>query len=66
MKYWTIRHPVGNGRAGWREDPQDVPPVGWCVRCGGEVWELGEDVCEWCVGTSRTSNARPYKKNGRE
>jgi hypothetical protein len=35
---WTVRHPVGCGVARYGQDRQDVPPPGWCARCGGENW----------------------------
>lgn len=29
-------------------DPQQVPPVGFCERCGGEIYARGKDLCERC------------------
>jgi len=45
---WTVRHPVGTGLPRWRADGQDVPPCGWCVCCGGEIFVPGRTVCAWC------------------
>ena len=31
-------------------DFQALPPRGWCVCCGAEVYGAGEEVCEECKG----------------
>lgn len=29
-------------------DPQQEPPVGFCVCCGKEIYARGKDLCERC------------------
>ena len=29
-------------------DPQQAPPVGFCVCCGKEIYVRGKDLCELC------------------
>ena len=29
-------------------DPQRVPAVGFCKRCGGEIYHAGDELCERC------------------
>lgn len=62
MICWTVRHPVGSGFVRWGQDPQDVAPPAWCVRCGGELWD-GMEACEHCRNRGvrlRAANDRPY------
>lgn len=29
-------------------DSQLDPPIGWCARCGGELYRGEEEICEKC------------------
>ena len=29
-------------------DPQQAPVIGFCERCGCEVYHLGDELCERC------------------
>ena len=31
-------------------DLQALPPRGWCVCCGAEVYAQGQELCEECKG----------------
>ncbi len=42
----TVVRPVRRGVVWHRVDVQALPPPGWCVGCGAEVY-IGE-VCERC------------------
>jgi len=42
-KRTILRLPVAVGR-----DAQGLPPWGWCVGCGKEVYEKGAAVCHRC------------------
>ena len=51
MTYYLESHgrmPVRTGPLMPWEDPQDVPPRGWCPRCGREIYAEGKDVCDRC------------------
>ena len=32
----------------WAVDWQALPPMGWCVQCGAEVFAEGEELCGRC------------------
>lgn len=38
------------------EDPQDVPPRGWCPRCGREIYEAGKELCDRCEKENENEN----------
>ena len=44
----TIKRTVFQGVAWWQEDIQALPPRGWCVRCGAEVFRPGRELCRRC------------------
>lgn len=49
------RRPVCPGRLPGLADVQAQVPAGWCVRCGAEVYRLGESRCGRCrQGTERS------------
>ena len=49
MVYWKpgYRQPVRLGPCRPGEDAQGAIPMGWCCRCGGEVFGAGE-LCVHC------------------
>lgn len=42
------RQPIRFGLQPPFGDPQAAIPLGWCVRCGSEVFSHGEDLCPRC------------------
>ena len=54
QRFGTINRTVLLRRPWWPVDWQSVPPYGWCVRCGSEVFAPGREQCDRC---SRQKNA---------
>ena len=46
----TIKRTVLRRRPWWSVDWQALPPYGWCVCCGAEVFRPGREVCKRCGG----------------
>lgn len=42
------RQPVYVGIYSPFTDPQGQIPVGWCMRCGREIFSHGENLCPEC------------------
>lgn len=37
-------------------DPQQGRVPGWCVECGAEIWERGEELCSRCRRSAMTAD----------
>ena len=48
QKKREIKRTVFRGVVLWPEDLQALPPWGWCVRCGAEVYRPGKECCRRC------------------
>ena len=44
----TIKRTVLRRRPIFPVDWQALPPYGWCVRCGAEVYTPGQELCVRC------------------
>ena len=44
----TINRTVLRQRPFWPVDWQALPPWGWCLRCGAEVYRPREELCRRC------------------
>lgn len=54
QRYGTINRTVLRRRPVGLVDWQGLPPWGWCVRCGREVFQKGRLRCDRCRGVAAT------------
>ena len=56
QKFGTIKRTILTARPYWLVDWQALPPMGWCVVCGREVYGPGEEKCGRCEKELRIEN----------
>lgn len=49
QRFGAINRTVFCGPVLWLADRQALPPKGWCVRCGAEVYRAGREMCTRCT-----------------
>lgn len=54
------RQPVRIGRFPLFCDLQGVIPSGWCIRCGSEVFTVGENLCQRCLNGKGEAKCEMY------
>lgn len=43
------KRPTSQRRPIFMQDPQQIPPRGWCVECGAEIYEADSELCPRCL-----------------
>ena len=59
QKLRVINRTVFSGPVLWLADRQALPPRGWCVRCGAEIYRQGEELCSRCGERRERGLGRP-------